>query len=162
MYIIILIASSKILPLLGISFPREKGERRNIHTYIPDRSHSLTNYRNSPSSYTPPRIGAIFFSRLLAGIRGGKKRPSLPLGAYLATWWGRTGWNGLNNVNYPAKRVGGPYISVSSGPRENRREPWTVRVRRRGRARGWEERSEVVGRRDGAVGAREREIRWPS
>lgn len=62
----------------------------------------------------------------------------------------RTGWNGLNNVNYPAKRVGGPCIypcRVAPAKIEENRGP-----SERG---GW-------GGEEKERGRGEREIRWPS
>lgn len=108
---------SPFLLSVEISFPlREK--RKYVCIPLADRKTTLlSNYRNSPllspRVSTPSRcIDAIFF---IGGENTRREKVFLlllsPHHVVVEGEGGRcTGWNGLNNVNYPAKRVGGPCI----------------------------------------------------
>lgn len=107
----------------------------------------------SPRVSTPSRcIDAIFF---IGGENTRREKVFLlllsPHHVVVEGEGGRTGWNGLNNVNYPAKRVGGPCIYPC------RVAPAKIEENRRGPSErgGW-------GGEEKERGRGEREIRWPS
>lgn len=113
------ISSLSLLPSSSLSKSHSHSEKKENMYVSPSQigkplfSAIIVIHPSSLLVYRPPRVVSTRFFLLAGKIRGGKKYSSSS--SRRITWWEggrgrRTGWNGLNNVNYPAKRVGGPCI----------------------------------------------------